>query len=301
MAVQKGRLVKRKKDENDIYFVLSVADSVIKGSRARIMRVHPSPREVIGYVDVEDLVPCGKEDYRIGDALSRLVVRNLFMKGAPKGISMRAGATIFKPFQFRPLLSYLENPRRRILIADEVGLGKTISASYIMVEEMARSPMERIVIICPSHLRSKWRTELLYRFGIYFDVVRGRRFLDILGGRDRYRCIVSIDALRGRLDALHERLIDCPKMNMLIVDEAHHLIGRGGDTQRREFVQSISLISDKVIGLTATPLHLELMDLKRVLDVIDPRDWTEEVFLTEMELRATINKVYGLLSRRELE
>lgn len=301
MSRIENRLVKRKGEvDDDVFFVASVVDSVMEGEKARIRRINPPPREDIGYVGVEELELCCRDDYEIGDGFSRLVVQSLNRKIDFNGVSMRAGTTTFRPFQFRPLLSYMENPRRRILIADEVGLGKTISAIYIMVEEMARFSMERVVIICPSHLRLKWRRELWHRFGLYFEVVSGRRFLDAISGSDRFRYIVSMDAMAGKLVSFREKRGHCPQIDMLIVDEVHHLIGRGIDTQRREFVQSLSMISDRVIGLTATPIQLELMDLKRILDVIDPREWDDKQFFNVMNLQSKLNQIYRVLSLKDL-
>ena len=302
MSSLEGRLVKmREGDPGSVYFVVTVADSVMEGEQARLRRIHPQPREDVGFVSVDKLEVCSFEEYRIGDFLSHLAVQSLAHMSGGNGLSMRAGATIFKPFQFRPLLSYLDNPRRRILIADEVGLGKTISAIYIMIEEMARSPMDRVAIICPASLKLKWRRELWFRFGLHFDIKNGRGFLESLRGGHRFRCIVSMDAMRRRMDQLMETISGSSPIDMIIVDEAHHLIGRGGDTIRREFVQMLSFASKRVIGLTATPIHLEPMDLGRILDVIDPMDTGSEAFLREMDIQSTLNQVYRLLSQKDFD
>ena len=80
--------------------------------------------------------------------------------------SMGSGKAQFHPHQFRPVLKYVESTGRRLLIADEVGLGKTISAIYIWKELQARGDARRLVVICPAALKDKWRYELLNRFGI---------------------------------------------------------------------------------------------------------------------------------------
>ena len=63
--------------------------------------------------------------------------------------SLKASNTIFKAYQFKPLLKFLNSENRRILIADEVGLGKTIEAGHIMLELMARRELRNALIICP--------------------------------------------------------------------------------------------------------------------------------------------------------
>jgi hypothetical protein len=80
--------------------------------------------------------------------------------------SMGSGKADFHPHQFRPVLKYVESTGRRLLIADEVGLGKTISAIYIWKELQARGDARRLLVICPAALKDKWQYELLNRFGI---------------------------------------------------------------------------------------------------------------------------------------
>ena len=72
--------------------------------------------------------------------------------------------TEFFPHQYKPLLTLLESPANGLLIADEVGLGKTIEAGIIWTELRAREDMRRLLIVCPAMLREKWRDELKIRF-----------------------------------------------------------------------------------------------------------------------------------------
>ena len=74
-------------------------------------------------------------------------------------------------YQFKPAIKFLKNPKNRILIADEVGLGKTIEACIIYLELKARmqGDMPRVLIVCPAGLKEKWQSELLLRFDEYFE------------------------------------------------------------------------------------------------------------------------------------
>jgi superfamily II DNA or RNA helicase len=102
---------------------------------------------------------------------------------------------------------------------------------------------------------------------------------------------------RHRIETLEEECIGYPPIDLLIVDEAHHLIGRSGDTFRRRFVEALSILSSRAVGLTATPMQIELNDLMRVLQVIDPGQWEdEEHFEQVMELQATLNNLDRMLS-----
>ena len=75
------------------------------------------------------------------------------------------------PHQYKPLLTLLESPADGLLIADEVGWGKTIEAGIIWTELRAREDMRRLLIVCPAVLREKWRDEMKLRFGIDASIV----------------------------------------------------------------------------------------------------------------------------------
>ena len=88
--------------------------------------------------------------------------------------------TEFYPHQYKPLLTLLESPADGLLIADEVGLGKTIEAGIIWTELRAREDMRRLLIVCPAILKEKWRDELKLRFGIDAAIVDARTLADEL-------------------------------------------------------------------------------------------------------------------------
>ena len=85
--------------------------------------------------------------------------------------SMEATDTDFYAYQFKPVLKLLGAPTDSILIADEVGLGKTIEAGLIWTELRARFDANRLLVICPKTLREKWREELDHRFGVDAQIV----------------------------------------------------------------------------------------------------------------------------------
>ena len=74
--------------------------------------------------------------------------------------SFTSSRTLFFPHQFKPLLKFLDHPGKRLLIADDVGLGKTIEAGYILRELEAHQDVERVLVLVPSRLTRKWRKEL---------------------------------------------------------------------------------------------------------------------------------------------
>lgn len=82
--------------------------------------------------------------------------------------SLKASRTLFRPYQFKPLLKFLNSDDHRLLIADEVGLGKTIEAGHIMLELKARGELHNVLVICPMSLKRKWATEFADKFGLDF-------------------------------------------------------------------------------------------------------------------------------------
>jgi len=129
---------------------------------------------------------------------------------------------LFEPYQYKTLLKVLDSPDRRVLIADEVGLGKTIETGLVLTELNARRPLERVLIVCPSRLREKWRNELNGKFDQDFDILDKRAFLQAASraqespSRFRLRGIMSMQSMRG--DEVRESLTsELGHIDMVIV------------------------------------------------------------------------------------
>src|SRR5882762_9946965 len=126
------------------------------------------------------------------------------LKSPPARIahSFATARTQFYPYQFKPLLKFLDNPGKSVLIADDVGLGKTIEAGYILRELEAHQAIERVLILVPARLAPKWKRELQTRFEESFDIVRRRELVNLAErlrqGREPepFRWIVSYESAR---------------------------------------------------------------------------------------------------------
>ena len=79
--------------------------------------------------------------------------------------SYLSSKTVFRAYQFRPVLRLMNSPHQRLLIADEVGLGKTIEAGLIWIELEQRARLRRVLVVCPASLVEKWKAEMRRRFG----------------------------------------------------------------------------------------------------------------------------------------
>ncbi|MDD2454453.1 MAG: DEAD/DEAH box helicase, partial [Synergistaceae bacterium] len=201
----------------------------------------------------------------------RLVTVNRLSKGQPIKNTLyafNASRTRFYPYQFKPLVKFLDSEKYRVLICDEVGLGKTIEAGLILTEFKARFTANRILVVCPSGLREKWQNELKRRFDEEFQIFRSRDFMQML---DRYEempervklnGIVSLETIRSRRILARLKEVS-PDFDMVIVDEAHHLRNPG----RKQWHAGTFLSENAtaMVMLTATPVQLGRENLFNLL------------------------------------
>jgi hypothetical protein len=201
--------------------------------------------------------------------------------------SFRATRTQFFPYQFKPLIKLLNSPTQRLLIADEVGLGKTIETGFILRELQSRQDLRRVLIVCPSKLCTKWKDELARRFDEEFrilDAAGVREFLtefERKGDRAALRGICSLQTIRGKqiLEAF-EAL--APPLDLAVVDEAHYL--RNRETLSFKAGKVISECADAMVMLTATPVHLGNENLFNLLNILDEEGFNRlDVFDRQLE------------------
>src|SRR6266481_1438688 len=202
------------------------------------------------------------------------------LKSPPARIahSFATARTQFYPHQFKPLLKFLDNPGKTVLIADDVGLGKTIEAAYILRELEAHQAIERVLIIVPARLRSKWEKELRQRFGEQFKIVKGADLIEqanrIAKGREleEFRWIASFESTRS--EEVRAALDSVPlPIDVLIVDEAHRL--RNPETLKHKVGGVLTRSANAIVFLTATPVQNKLEDLWNLLRLLSPEEFSE--------------------------
>ena len=115
--------------------------------------------------------------------------------------SIKASKTLFKSYQYIPLMKFLDSQTRRMLIADEVGLGKTIEAGHILLELKARGELKNVLVVCPKSLAEKWKGELLERFGLAFSIFDNKKAMreDLDAHNGHSRGIITYDSIVDRL------------------------------------------------------------------------------------------------------
>ncbi len=187
--------------------------------------------------------------------------------------SLRSGRVKFIPYQYRPVLKLIRADRPRLLIADEVGVGKTIEAGLIIKELQARMELSSVLIICPKALvaERKWFVEMK-RFEEQFTALDGPLLRHCmqethLEGEwpDQYsKAIIPFSLFDKDLvfgpdkpNKKHLGLIKLdppPKFDLVIVDEAHHI--RNSETYLHQGVRYFCDNADAVVFLSATPIQL---------------------------------------------
>lgn len=206
--------------------------------------------------------------------------------------SLNSARIDFVPYQFRPALKLIQSDEPRILIADSVGVGKTIEAGLIIKELQARKELENILVICPKALvaERKWELEMK-RFDEDFVPLSGFELRQIISDTDRdgewparfNKIIIPYSILdsrtyhgenkKGRKNFGLENLDPAPHFDLVIVDEAHHI--RNGSMEKEKAfeykcVKYFCDHADAVVMLTATPLQTGDDDLFTLLNILRP-------------------------------
>ena len=208
--------------------------------------------------------------------------------------SLKASKTLFRAYQFKPLLKFLNSPNKRLLVADEVGLGKTIEAGHIMLELKARNELNSVLIICPKSLQEKWRLELQEKFGLSFKIIEHVDDLisEFKSGVGFVRCIINYEKIRlpkekeiksTKTTNLVEFLAESPqKFSLVLCDEAHKM--RNHTTQTYKGAEIIMSQADSALFLTATPIMISEENLYNLLHLLDnTRYFNYQIFKNRME------------------
>ena len=203
--------------------------------------------------------------------------------------SLNTTNTQFLAYQFKPVLKFLESPNGSILIADEVGLGKTIEAGLIWSEARARHDARRLLVICPAMLKEKWKIELSNRFGIKSDIVSAGELCKRLENvqyspYESFALIVGIQGIRPPKDwditelnkqsdtarlarFLQSKHLEDALLDMVIIDEAHVLKNQA--TASHQIVKLIRQVTHNMVMLSATPIQLHNRDLFNLINLLD--------------------------------
>lgn len=205
------------------------------------------------------------------------------------------------PTNFKPVIKLLQTGKSRILVADEVGLGKTIEAGLIWTELEARHGADRVLVVSPSNLVAKWRREMEERFNFTLEELSGQAIADFeerartgrLPRRAAY--IGSLERLR-RWEGLSDLTTIIPQFDLVIFDEAHYLRNTG--TRSNAFGSLLGDLTDNMVFLSATPLNLRNDDLFNLLELLSPGEFGDAGALEEqLEPNAILHRIAETLDK----
>ena len=271
-----------------------------------------------------DLFELFKQEKFHGILDLRRIIQGIRLSGKLTNIfySMHSGGTEFMPHQFKPVMKFIESVTGRLLIADEVGLGKTIEAIYVWKELLARENAKRFLIVCPAQLCQKWKDDLFNFFGINSNICKAEELLKRFSqtfksfNSDNFVLIASIQGIRYRekesgkinpsdfryklndflekLDADNSQEL----FDLLVIDEAHYL--RNSATASYKTGERLRNISRYMILLSATPIQTGSDNFYNLLSLLSPEDFHNRYVFDIMlqENRSTIAFANALRNNR---
>jgi len=224
----------------------------------------------------------------------------------------RSGANV-EAYQLEPLRRALQAPRANLLLADDVGLGKTIEAGLVIQELLLRHRARSVAVVCPPSLATKWQEEMRDKFGLDFVIVNSELMAEVrrthgLGANPLKlfpRVIISMAWLPGlraqRLvrDVLSDVGIENSArryaFDILVVDEAHHAApsspsrvgqarGYAVDSQRTRAVRALAKQCEHRLFLSATPHNGHTESFTALLEMVDDRRFSRGALVDEKAL-----------------
>jgi SNF2-related domain len=210
----------------------------------------------------------------------------------------RAGIRL-DAYQLLPLRKALRLPRVNLLIADDVGLGKTIEAGLVVRELLLRRRIDLVVVSAPAAMTAQWKDELESKFGLSFVIIDRERVAEIRRTRGftynpwrtGSRFIISHSLLVDETYAagLRDVLGEFRSRALLIVDEAHHAAPSGGaryaiSSQFTKAVRDIAERFEHRLFLTATPHNGHSNSFSALLEMLDPQRFTRGVEVRPKDL-----------------
>ena len=226
------------------------------------------------------------------------------------------GGVCVESYQLVPLLKALRMPRVSLLIADDVGLGKTVEAGLILTELLLRRRIQRVLVLTPASLRRQWQEELWEKFSLRFEVVdrrgterlRRRLGMDANPWRSFSRIVASYHYLR-QPDVLEQFISACrtpegsPHLpwDLLIVDECHNLMPSpfGEDSELCRMLRLVAPQFEHRLFLSATPHNGHTRSFTGLLEMLDPVRFTRTSEMTAA-MRGRVEDVVVRRLKREI-
>lgn len=291
----------------------------LTGATDEIVAIHKQLTNLIGYDLPEERVRAATFPLPSPEDLADAASAHLLWQAAR--LTLREGATPFRSlgrisirpriYQFVPLLMALRLDPVRLLIADDVGVGKTIEALLIARELYDRGDIRRLCVLCPPYLCEQWQQELAEKFNVEAVVIRSGTVNQLerrkAGTESIYRHypiqVASIDFLKSDRNK-HLFLLDCP--DLVIVDETHGAASASernqSQHQRHELVRAIAAMQDRhLILLTATPHSGVESAFRSLLALLRPEFGTWDTATLAEPQRIELARHFVQRTRRDIE
>ena len=281
-TIQSDTKVRYKSDPSTVGWVVGVS-----GDSARVFIDGAMKLVPVSELEVaQGLVEFSPTEFR-----NALTLQRLDHPATDQFLSFKASKTKLLYHQFLPVKKMLESPDQRLLIADEVGTGKTIEAGLIWAELESRAigGLENVWVVCPKSLVGKWQDEMLQRFDFRLEALTSEGLQQALVSLERdgvmsprfAKSVVNLELLRTEENAtrLQSSALD---WDLVIFDEAHHL--RNTDTLSNALADFMCDRAKAALFLTATPLQTQLRDIVNLMGTLGV-DVAEDPRLLEEQLR----------------
>lgn len=250
------------------------------------------------------LVPDGSARF----TRSRLFLESLWRQKIPTDAKLHIGhhaVMDVMPYQLEPAAMSLSRPRQRILMADGVGLGKTLEAGILISELIARGKGRRILVVTVKSMMAQFQKEMWERFSIPLisldsaKIQRIRRDLPSNHNPFHYydKTIVSIDTIKR--DSEYRVHLENARWDIIVIDEAHNVAKRGNSSsQRARLADLLSSRSDTLIMLSATPHDGSARSFASLMNMLDPTAIPDPDNYTEQDIKDNGDDIKGLFVRR---
>ena len=239
---------------------------------------------------------------------SRLYLESQWRQKIPTDAKLHIGhhaVMDVMPYQLEPAAMSLARPRQRILMADGVGLGKTLEAGILISELIARGKGRRILVVTVKSMMAQFQKEMWERFSIPLisldsaKIQRIRRDLPSNHNPFHYydKTIVSIDTIKR--DNEYRVHLENARWDIIVIDEAHNVAKRGNsNSQRARLADLLSSRSDTLIMLSATPHDGSARSFASLVNMLDPTAIPDPDNYTEQDIKDSGDDIKGLFIRR---
>ncbi len=272
---------------DELWLVRNCKDTRHDGWMVEVTGVSPFVRgtDAVFYSRLDDiqvldprqtqLVADDSPNHRRGRLFLEAVMRKTYLPQTEHGLALADGFLMDQQVhQLRPaeLALSMKNPQPRILIADVVGLGKTLEIGVLLAELIRRGRGERILVVTPQHVLEQFQRELWTRFAIplvRLDSTGIQRIQqDIPAGRNPFayfkRAIISVDTLKSDVYAHHLEHTD---WDAVVIDESHNLVNRG--TKNNALARLLARKTDALVLASATPHNGDAASFAELIRMLD--------------------------------